>query len=297
MSSGKPPLLIDSTTLSLPSTMSAPVRPRRIRSSPSRSAVPGATAARVALSRSSSVRSTGVTTAPCPPARRPRPARPLWPVGSRGSLTAAGPRRAGTSSAATTAPATSATSTTRSPSGIGPEPRTPRGVNATRNPSRAASASRRGIPDTGRSSPASPTSPKATACGGRAAVDDGAGDAERDGEVGGRLAEAHAADRRDVGVAAADGDVARGVSRTARTIATRDAVEAVACARRGDGGCCGAMSACTSATSGRRPSRVTVTQVPATLRSRLERNSPLGSASPTMPTSDRSKQPTSSVGP
>ena len=57
------------------------------------------------------------------------------------------------------------------------------------------------------------------------------------------------------------------------------------------------MSACTSATSGRRPSSVTVTQVPATLRSRWERNSPLGSANPTIPTSDRSKQPTSSVGP
>ena len=68
-------------------------------------------------------------------------------------------------------------------------------------------------------------------------------------------------------------------------------------ARRGDGMLLGAMSAWTSATSGRRPSRVTVTQVPATLTSRLERNSPLGSASPTMPTSERSKQPTSSVGP
>ena len=56
-------------------------------------------------------------------------------------------------------------------------------------------------------------------------------------------------------------------------------------------------SACTSVTSGRRPSSVTVTQVPGTSVVRPDRNSPLGSASPTMPTSDRSKQPTSSVGP
>ena len=38
----KPPVEIDSTVLSWPSTISAPVRPRRIRSSPSRSEVPGA---------------------------------------------------------------------------------------------------------------------------------------------------------------------------------------------------------------------------------------------------------------
>ena len=40
-----------------------------------------------------------------------------------------------------------------------------------------------------------------------------------------------------------------------------------------------------------------MTQVPGTVLVRSDRNSPLGSGSPTMPTSDRSKQPTSSVGP
>src|SRR5919107_328251 len=47
-SSGKPPVQMLSTTESYPSTISAPVRPRRIRSSPSRSAVPGAINARLA---------------------------------------------------------------------------------------------------------------------------------------------------------------------------------------------------------------------------------------------------------
>ena len=79
-------------------------------------------------------------------------------------------------------------------------------------------------------------------------------------------------------------------------IASRDASRPLD-VRRGDGSVEGATSACTSATSGRRPSRVTVTHVPGTAWSRVDRNSPLGSARPVMPASDRSKQPTSSVGP
>src|SRR5690554_4159477 len=51
-SRGKPPELIASTVLSWPSTTSAPVRPRRMRSRPSRRDVPGATAARVVRKRS-----------------------------------------------------------------------------------------------------------------------------------------------------------------------------------------------------------------------------------------------------
>ena len=51
-SSVKPPVQMLSTVLSWPSTISAPVRPRRIRSRPSRSAVPGAIEARVARRRS-----------------------------------------------------------------------------------------------------------------------------------------------------------------------------------------------------------------------------------------------------
>jgi hypothetical protein len=50
-SSVNPPVQMDSTTRSWPSTIRAPVRPRRIRSSPSRSAVPGAIDARVARRR------------------------------------------------------------------------------------------------------------------------------------------------------------------------------------------------------------------------------------------------------
>ncbi len=61
----KPPVEIDSTVLSCPSTIRAPVRPRRIRSSPSRRSVPGAIEARVARRRKvSSERS--VPTTPFP---------------------------------------------------------------------------------------------------------------------------------------------------------------------------------------------------------------------------------------
>ena len=57
------------------------------------------------------------------------------------------------------------------------------------------------------------------------------------------------------------------------------------------------MSGRTSVTIARRPSIATVTQVPGTPAPRWERKSPLGSLSPTIPVSDSSKQPTSSVGP
>ena len=67
--------------------------------------------------------------------------------------------------------------------------------------------------------------------------------------------------------------------------------------RRGEAAAVGATRACTSTGTGRRPSRVTVAQVPGTWERSEDRNSPLGSSSPTMPRSPRSKQPTSSVGP
>ena len=54
MLTSKPPVHSESTVLSYPMTMSAPVLPRMMRASPSRSGVPGATAARVALKSSSS---------------------------------------------------------------------------------------------------------------------------------------------------------------------------------------------------------------------------------------------------
>ncbi|CAM3865727.1 hypothetical protein NOMA109596_14490 [Nocardioides marinus] len=57
-SSSKPPVLIASTVRSRPMTINAPVRPRRMRSRPSRNGVPGAIDASVSRSRSvSSVRS------------------------------------------------------------------------------------------------------------------------------------------------------------------------------------------------------------------------------------------------
>ena len=51
-SSWKPPVHSDSTTRSWPSTISAPVRPRRMRSRPSRRTVPGAISARIGRSTS-----------------------------------------------------------------------------------------------------------------------------------------------------------------------------------------------------------------------------------------------------
>ena len=52
-SSKKPPVEIWSTSLSCPSTIKAPVRPRRMRSRPSRNCWPGAIRARVCRKRSS----------------------------------------------------------------------------------------------------------------------------------------------------------------------------------------------------------------------------------------------------
>ncbi len=67
--------------------------------------------------------------------------------------------------------------------------------------------------------------------------------------------------------------------------------------RRGMSSVDGATSVCTSLSSGRRPSSVTVTQVPGTALRRWVRNRPLGSGSSVIPCSPRSKQPISSVGP
>ena len=67
--------------------------------------------------------------------------------------------------------------------------------------------------------------------------------------------------------------------------------------RRGWGRLLAATSACSSASSGRRPSMVTVMQVPGTGSACREVNSPDGSGTETMPCSAISKQPTSSAGP
>src|SRR5216683_3241847 len=62
--SSKPPVQTSSTTGPSPSTIRAPVLPRSIRSRPSRSGVPGASAARAAQRRSSRPLSVGDTEPP-----------------------------------------------------------------------------------------------------------------------------------------------------------------------------------------------------------------------------------------
>ena len=73
MSSGKPPVHNDSTVRSWPSTISAPVRPRRIRSSPSRNTVPGAISASVARNGSVLAVPPAQLATPPPPGRNARP--------------------------------------------------------------------------------------------------------------------------------------------------------------------------------------------------------------------------------
>ena len=124
----------------------------------------------------------------------------------------------------------------------------------------------------------------------------GAGDRDGDGEVGGRVVELGPADGRDERVAA--GDAQPGVARedgehhvdAGRLDARRPYG---AGARAGEG----VSSACTSASSGRRPSIVTATQVPETSWVWCSTKSPVGSVTAEMPSDDRSKQPTSSTGP
>jgi len=84
--------------------------------------------------------------------------------------------------------------------------------------------------------------------------------------------------------------------RTASTMPTR-AASSPEVVRLGTSSTDVPTRACTSAGSGRRPSSVTVTQVPDTGSRCWDRNSPLGSGSPISPYSPRSKHPTSSVGP
>ena len=84
--------------------------------------------------------------------------------------------------------------------------------------------------------------------------------------------------------------------RTAMSIASRDESSPLT-ARRGCGPSRDVTRDCTSVMSGRRPSRVTVTHVPDMGTGCLEMNRPLASATSTMPSSQRSKQPISSTGP
>ena len=238
----KPPVEIDSTVLSWPRTISAPVRPRRIRSRPSRSAVPGATAASVAAACSSTV-STCRHVAPrrpcwhatrerlgvgdgvaCRPARVSRADDRRAPLGRPGWLDHAGespragraPRRRGQVRAPVT----------RIPSGT---PRTV-GTGVGRHervrepqPGRLGQPARR--PATRRISPASPTSPIATSR--RRATAVGAADAtrQRDRQVGRRLGQPDPADRGQRRRRARTAGTCARRSSTASTIATRADVE------------------------------------------------------------------------
>src|SRR5512144_1782300 len=185
-----------------------------------------------------------------------------------------------------------ATGTTVIPSGTGPGSG---GTRAVVNPSRAASASRRPSAVTGRSSPASPTSPTATRPGGS-------------GRSATVLATARAAARSPAGSAIrppptvatntslrVNGAPARR-SRTASSMTVR-AVSPPLLALRGTAAVAPETRAWTSVTSGRVPSTVTVTHEPGTGRACRDRNSPLGSATSAIPSSRSSKHPTSSAGP
>ncbi len=83
---------------------------------------------------------------------------------------------------------------------------------------------------------------------------------------------------------------------TARIIATR-AESTPDVVRRGRSDGVWVTSAWTSLSSGRRPSSATATQVPGTGPRRASRNRPVGSVIATIPSAERSKQPTSSTGP
>ena len=162
-------------------------------------------------------------------------------------------------------------------------------------PSRAASASRRVRAVTLRTSPESPTSPIAIRPLGRAI-------SLTLLAIASAIARSVAGSRRRTPptVATKQSEVAS--FRPARRSSTPSimAIRAESrplVTRRGCGALDGAISACTSVTSGRRPSTVTVTQVPGAGSWRSPRNKPLGSASPMMPSSTSSKQPISSAGP
>ena len=126
-------------------------------------------------------------------------------------------------------------------------------------------------------------------------VGDGAGQRQADRQVGGRLGEPHAADGGQVGVAAADRGVGPLVEHREDHRDPGGVEPGGGAARRGQGRLrdqrlhLGDERA--PALEGDRDAGAATSVV------RPDRNRPLGSVSPTMPMSDRSKQPTSSVGP
>ncbi len=171
----------------------------------------------------------------------------------------------------------------------------PRGISTRRKPSRPASATRCDRNGTLRMSPESATSPMAMTS-----------------PAIGRLVDAEASAMQTARSQAgsesfAPPTVATNTSRspmracpersvTATSIATREASRPLT-PRRGLGEDETVTSDCTSASRGRRPSIVTVTQVPGTGRSRCSRNRSEGSSTSRRPSSACSKQTISSAGP
>ena len=219
----KPPVEMDSTTLSSPRTIRAPVRPRRMRSSPSRRGVPGAIEARVARSLScSSMRSaTGPPRAlssgapvrhrvKCRGGRARSTDRFQLRGLDRGRATPAR-QRGGVRSRVSRAPRTSSTSTTRRPSttrregiprSLGKRPSAGDDRHLEAEPRRLGDALRQvahpaqlageaDLPD-GHGAPR------------RRHAEVGAGHGDRDGQVGRGVVQLGAADGRDEGVAAGD---------------------------------------------------------------------------------------------
>ena len=158
-----PPVNRASTWGGEPSTISAPVLALRIRSSPGRRAVPGAT-----WRSTSSSRSSMLIGAPPPASAGAGPRAGPWP----GPTATRPPTRPG--------PA-------RSRRSLAPSGRPVAGTRARRKPSRAASARRRGSWGTGRTSPPRPTSPMVIRSDGHLPVAGGRGQGQADGQVGGGL--------------------------------------------------------------------------------------------------------------
>ena len=213
-SSVKPPVEIDSTTLSWPSTIRAPVRPRRIRSRPSRSGGAGRDRGQRRAQPQRFVRALGCHGSSSSCGGRPRPARQSRGRGSGGVTERRRPARSSARRGRASASARRgrrATSMTRSPStvraraaGCGPRRlgRDHGDAGSRAGPPRPAAAAGRG-PGAARR-PA--RSRRSRPCPAGRRRRGGRGERERDRQVAGRLGEPRAADGGDEDVVAVQPD-------------------------------------------------------------------------------------------
>src|SRR6478609_10105286 len=193
MSSTKPPVQIESTTRSKPSTMRAPVRPRRMRSRLSRSSVPGATAAKAARSSSSSLRSITSLSARGAPSATTPVARSL-DAGNDGRARCPRPGEA----------AHGLDGARHVTHLVGPDAlrQGETTVKAAGRDERVPEAEARSLGQPAlqpRHAPhlaGEPDLPERDDVGGQRTVDDRGGDGAHDGEVGGGLGQPHSTDRR-----------------------------------------------------------------------------------------------------